>query len=177
MHTSLPLRPSNAAHTYKHIYHYLIYSSSQEFFRSKGWENKPIRCEPCRKARKAQDNRGGYNQGGGYGQNSFGGGAFGSRGGAGGGGRSCYNCGKARIPSSPPILSRMTLVYSRPFPPYTANPLPFFACRRATCPVSAQSPARAARVVAAVVETASSVARLATRACECSPFSFGTPYT
>ena len=75
---------------------------SQEYFRSREWVNKPIRCEPCRKARKAQDTRGGggYNSGyGGQQGGAFGGGAFGSRGGGGGGqggGRSCYNCGKVR---------------------------------------------------------------------------------
>ena len=75
---------------------------SQEFFHSKGWENKPIRCEACRKLKKQQQEqrdggRGGYQQGGFGGQGAFGGGAFGSRQGAGGqGGRSCYNCGKVR---------------------------------------------------------------------------------
>ena len=76
---------------------------SQEFFHSKGWENKPIRCEACRKIKKQQQEqrdgggRGGYQQGGFGGQGAFGGGAFGSRQGAGGqGGRSCYNCGKVR---------------------------------------------------------------------------------
>ena len=74
---------------------------SQEFFQSKGWENKPIRCEACRKIKKQQQEqrdgggRGGYQQGGFGGQGAFGGGAFGSRqGGAQQGGRSCYNCGK-----------------------------------------------------------------------------------
>ena len=72
---------------------------SQEFFRSKGWENKPIRCEACRKAKKAQQegrDGGRYQQGGFGGQGAFGGGAFGGRQQGGGqqGGRSCYNCGK-----------------------------------------------------------------------------------
>jgi hypothetical protein len=73
-------------------------SCSQEFFRSKGWENKPIRCEGCRKAKKQQQEgqRGGYNQGGGFGGGNFGGGAFGGQRRTGGG--SCYNCGKVSGP-------------------------------------------------------------------------------
>ena len=35
----------------------------QEFYESKGFENAPIRCSDCRKARKAsRQNQDGYNQ-------------------------------------------------------------------------------------------------------------------
>lgn len=35
-------------------------SGEQEFFASKGFQNKPNRCPDCRNARKAQRNTGGY---------------------------------------------------------------------------------------------------------------------
>jgi hypothetical protein len=60
--------------------------ADQEFFKSKGWENQPVRCDGCRKAKKAQQQGSGGGFGGG--DRGFGGGAFGSsrpRGGMGGG--------------------------------------------------------------------------------------------
>ena len=41
--------------------------SDQEFFTSKGWENKPIRCKDCRNAKKAQVNGASGGAGGGGG--------------------------------------------------------------------------------------------------------------
>ena len=57
--------------------------SEQQFYKEKGFDNQPIRCQPCRRAKKdgASGGRGGR-----------GGGRGGARGGAGGSG--CFNCGK-----------------------------------------------------------------------------------
>jgi CxxC-x17-CxxC domain-containing protein len=68
-------------------------SGEQQFFASKGFQNKPNRCPDCRAARKASG-------GGGGGGGSYGG-DRGPRGGAGGGApremhqTTCSQCGKA----------------------------------------------------------------------------------
>jgi CxxC-x17-CxxC domain-containing protein len=74
-------------------------SGEQQFFASKGFQNKPNRCPDCRSARKAQSGGGG---GGGYssgGGGSYGGGDRGSRGGGGAPREmhqtTCSQCGKA----------------------------------------------------------------------------------
>ncbi|MBC5829707.1 MAG: zinc-ribbon domain containing protein [Candidatus Eremiobacteraeota bacterium] len=80
-------------------------AGEQEFFASKGFQNKPNRCPDCRQARKAQ--RG---SGGGYSSGSGGSGSGGgSYGGGGGGGRqremfqaTCSQCGGvAEVPFQP----------------------------------------------------------------------------
>lgn len=58
---------------------FIFTAGEQEFFASKGFQNKPNRCHDCRTARKAA--RGG------------GGGGGGSRGGGGGGGGGSYGSG------------------------------------------------------------------------------------
>ena len=77
-------------------------SGEQQFFASKGFQNKPNRCPDCRAARKASGGAGG---GGGYG-----GGDRGSRGGGGAGGgapremhqTTCSQCGQtAEVPFLP----------------------------------------------------------------------------
>jgi CxxC-x17-CxxC domain-containing protein len=78
-------------------------AGEQEFFASKGFQNKPNRCPDCRAARKAQ--RGGAP--GGSSSGGYGGGAGASRGGGGGGGRemfqtTCSSCGQtAEVPFQP----------------------------------------------------------------------------
>ena len=34
--------------------------AEQAFYKEKGFDNEPVRCPDCRKARKAQRNNGGY---------------------------------------------------------------------------------------------------------------------
>ena len=59
----------------------------------KGWTNLPVRCVPCRKAKKAAV-EGGGRQGGGYGQQGgYGGGQGGGYGGA-PRGNGCFSCGQ-----------------------------------------------------------------------------------
>jgi len=71
---------------------FVFTASQQEFFKSKGFENKPSRCKECQQAKKmggggSQGDRGG---GRGRGRGRF---DQGGRGG-GGGARACYNCGE-----------------------------------------------------------------------------------
>ena len=79
-------------------------AGEQEFFASKGFQNKPNRCPDCRSARKAQRGSG-PGAGGGGGARSYGGG-----GGAAGGGYgaremysvTCSECGQqAEVPFQP----------------------------------------------------------------------------
>ena len=72
-------------------------AGEQEFFASKGFQNKPNRCPECRAARKAQ-------------RNSSGGGSMGGYSGGGGGSRgsremfqtTCSQCGRtAEVPFQP----------------------------------------------------------------------------
>ncbi len=97
-------------------------SGEQEFFASKGFQNKPNRCPDCRAARKAtrgttgagagagsaggSSRSGGYSSGGGGG--SYAGGGGGGAGGGGGGGAremfsvTCSSCGQtAEVPFQP----------------------------------------------------------------------------
>ena len=73
-------------------------AGEQEFFASKGFQNKPNRCPDCRSARKAQ--RGGGASGGARG-------GYGGGGGGGGGARemfsvTCSQCGQpAEVPFQP----------------------------------------------------------------------------
>ena len=53
---------------------FIFSSGEQQFFASKGFQNKPNRCPECRAARKAQRGSGGGGGGGGYGGSSRGGG-------------------------------------------------------------------------------------------------------
>jgi CxxC-x17-CxxC domain-containing protein len=82
---------------------FVFSAGEQEFFASKGFQNKPNRCPDCRSARKAQ--RGGSGGGGGGGR-GYGGGAGGG-GGAGYGSRemysvTCSECGQAaEVPFQP----------------------------------------------------------------------------
>jgi cleavage and polyadenylation specificity factor subunit 4 len=62
----------------------------QEFFKSKGFDNKKTRCADCTAAKKARFGEGGGGKGGGKGK---GGGGRGG-GGRGGGSGTCYNCGE-----------------------------------------------------------------------------------
>ena len=77
-------------------------AGEQEFFASKGFQNKPNRCPDCRSARKAA--RGGSG-GGGMGASRGGGGSYG--GGGGGGQREmfsvvCSECGQqTEVPFQP----------------------------------------------------------------------------
>ena len=78
---------------------FIFSSGEQQFFASKGFQNKPNRCPECRAARKAQRGAGGG-----------GGGSYGGAGGGGaarGGGRemfqtTCSQCGQtAEVPFQP----------------------------------------------------------------------------
>ncbi len=75
---------------------FIFTAGEQQFFASKGFQNKPNRCPDCRAARKQQ--RSATGGGGGYG---------GARGGNGGGGRemfvtTCSQCGQtAEVPFQP----------------------------------------------------------------------------
>lgn len=76
-------------------------AGEQQFFASKGFQNKPNRCPDCRNARKAQRNAGGGGGGGSYA------GAGGNGGGGGGRQREmyqavCSQCGQtAEVPFQP----------------------------------------------------------------------------
>jgi CxxC-x17-CxxC domain-containing protein len=79
---------------------FIFSAGEQQFFASKGFQNKPNRCPDCRSARKAQRGAAGGGNGGG----SYGGG------GGGGGGRGaremfqtvCSQCGQtAEVPFQP----------------------------------------------------------------------------
>ena len=37
---------------------FIFTEGEQEFYKEKGFENEPTRCEGCRKAKKQQNNRG-----------------------------------------------------------------------------------------------------------------------
>ncbi len=79
---------------------FIFSSGEQQFFASKGFQNKPNRCPECRNARKAQRGAGG---GGGASYGAGGGGGGGARGGA----RemfqtTCSQCGQmAEVPFQP----------------------------------------------------------------------------
>ena len=75
----------------------------QEFYASKGFDNKPVRCKPCKDEKKSRmdggrggggGGRGGYGDrggGGGYGGDRGGGGGYGGGGYGGGGQGVCYS--------------------------------------------------------------------------------------
>jgi CxxC-x17-CxxC domain-containing protein len=78
---------------------FVFTSGEQQFFASKGFQNKPNRCPDCRAARKQQRSASG-GSGGGYGGSA--------RGGSGGGGSremfvtTCSQCGQsAEVPFQP----------------------------------------------------------------------------
>ena len=81
---------------------FIFSSGEQQFFASKGFQNKPNRCPECRAARKVQRGAGGGGGGSSYGAGGNGGGG-GSRGGA----RemfqtTCSQCGQtAEVPFQP----------------------------------------------------------------------------
>ena len=76
-------------------------AGEQQFFATKGFQNKPNRCPDCRSARKSARANGGGMNAGGYG------GSGASRGGYGGGARemytvTCSSCGNtAEVPFQP----------------------------------------------------------------------------
>ena len=73
---------------------FIFSAGEQEFFASKGFQNKPNRCPECRAARKAQ-----RNAGGGGGMGNYGGG---SRGGREMFQTTCSQCGRtAEVPFQP----------------------------------------------------------------------------
>ena len=39
---------------------FIFTEAEQAFYKEKGFDNEPVRCPDCRKARKAQSNNGGY---------------------------------------------------------------------------------------------------------------------
>lgn len=39
---------------------FVFTESEQAFYKEKGFENEPVRCQTCRKAKKAQRNGGGH---------------------------------------------------------------------------------------------------------------------
>ena len=92
---------------------FIFSSGEQQFFASKGFQNKPNRCPECRSARKAQRGAtgGGSSSAGGYSSSGGAGGGYGaSTGGAGaarGGARemfqtTCSQCGQtAEVPFQP----------------------------------------------------------------------------
>ncbi len=90
-------------------------AGEQEFFASKGFQNKPNRCPDCRSARKAQRGTSGGASAGGGGR-SYGGGG----GGAGYGARemfsvTCSECGQtAEVRSSRAATSRSTAAIASP---------------------------------------------------------------
>lgn len=50
---------------------FIFNESEQAFYKEKGFENEPMRCPDCRRARKQQrNNNGGGGGGGGYGRRS-----------------------------------------------------------------------------------------------------------
>jgi len=82
---------------------FIFSSGEQQFFASKGFQNKPNRCPECRSARKAQRGAGGAGGGGSFAGASGNGGAGGARGAA----RemfqtTCSQCGQtAEVPFQP----------------------------------------------------------------------------
>ncbi len=79
---------------------FIFSAGEQQFFASKGFQNKPNRCPECRAARKAQRNASGGGAGGGYG--GSGGGGGGSRGGREMFVTTCSQCGQtAEVPFQP----------------------------------------------------------------------------
>jgi CxxC-x17-CxxC domain-containing protein len=87
---------------------FIFSAGEQEFFATKGFQNKPNRCPDCRAARKSQRGGGaggGSGRSGGYGGSGAGGG--GRYGGSGGGARemyavTCSACGQsAEVPFQP----------------------------------------------------------------------------
>ena len=85
---------------------FIFSSGEQQFFASKGFQNKPNRCPECRTARKAQ--RGTSGGGGGASYGGAPGGAAGAAGPRGGGGAremfqtTCSQCGQtAEVPFQP----------------------------------------------------------------------------
>jgi CxxC-x17-CxxC domain-containing protein len=80
---------------------FIFSAGEQQFFASKGFQNKPNRCPECRAARKAQRNASGGAAGGGYGGGSGGGGG-GARGGREMFVTTCSQCGQtAEVPFQP----------------------------------------------------------------------------
>jgi CxxC-x17-CxxC domain-containing protein len=78
---------------------FIFSAGEQQFFASKGFQNKPNRCPECRAARKAQRNASGGGAGGGYGGSGGGGG---SRGGREMFVTTCSQCGQtAEVPFQP----------------------------------------------------------------------------
>jgi CxxC-x17-CxxC domain-containing protein len=78
---------------------FIFTSGEQQFFASKGFQNKPNRCPECRAARKTQRGAGGGGGGGSYGGNGGGGG---SRGGREMFVTTCSQCGQqAEVPFQP----------------------------------------------------------------------------
>jgi CxxC-x17-CxxC domain-containing protein len=76
---------------------FVFSAGEQEFFASKGFQNKPNRCPECRAARKAQ-----RSQGGGSSYAGGGGGGGGSRGGREMYQVTCSQCGRpAEVPFQP----------------------------------------------------------------------------
>lgn len=67
-------------------------SGEQEFYATKGFDNKPVRCKACKDAKKSRMEGGGGRGGGGggYGDRGSFGGRGGDRNGGGGGGGVCY---------------------------------------------------------------------------------------
>lgn len=41
---------------------FIFTEAEQAFYKEKGFDNEPVRCPDCRKARKAQRNNGGYGE-------------------------------------------------------------------------------------------------------------------
>jgi CxxC-x17-CxxC domain-containing protein len=79
---------------------FVFSSGEQQFFATKGFQNKPNRCPDCRTARKNARQANGGNGGGGYGSDR-------GYGGGGGGARemysvTCSSCGQqAEVPFQP----------------------------------------------------------------------------
>ena len=82
---------------------FIFSAGQQEFFKEKGFDNKPTRCKECQQAKKARFDEGGGGGGGrGGGRGGYGGGGRGGRDGGrggrggrdggrgGGGGGACY---------------------------------------------------------------------------------------
>jgi CxxC-x17-CxxC domain-containing protein len=92
---------------------FVFTASEQAFYAEKGFTDPPKRCKPCRQARKAQRNSGGYGDDSyGGGSSSYGGGSSGGYSSGGGGGYDrpprqmydavCADCGKtAQVPFQP----------------------------------------------------------------------------
>ena len=92
---------------------FVFTASEQAFYAERGFTDPPKRCKPCRQARKAQRNSGGYGDDSyGGGSSSYGGGSSGGYSSGGGGGYDrpprqmydavCADCGKtAQVPFQP----------------------------------------------------------------------------